>query len=138
MGRVIEHEDGTFSEEGAPQKTGRARGVTGGLRGWLAWGRRSRRNKVLFVISIGVAAFVTAAFGWGIFNAEPEGDATLHTVFYWIWGLCAVDILFGMAEWKTSPLRKNAERGHLFVLLYIGALLIVTRALNSVLFGGYL
>lgn len=134
MGRVVEHDDGTFSEEVAPEKVG----ALGTVHRWLAWRRRSRRNKVLFVISVGISAFVTLAFGWGIFNPEPEGDATLYIVFYWIWGLCAMNILFGMAEWKTGPLRRNAERGHLFILLYIGALLIVTRALNSVLFGGYL
>jgi hypothetical protein len=33
-------------------------------------------------------------------------------------------------------LRKNRERGHIFILLYIGALLIVTRALNMVLYYG--
>ena len=52
------------------------------------------------------------------------------------WGLCAVGLLFGMAEYKTSPLRKGGERGHLFILLYVGALLIITRALNMFLYGG--
>jgi hypothetical protein len=33
-------------------------------------------------------------------------------------------------------LRKGRERGHLYILLYIGALLIVTRALNMVLYHG--
>ena len=42
-----------------------------------------------------------------------------------------------MAEYKTSPLRKGRERGHLLILLYLGALLIITRALNMVLYGGY-
>ncbi|MGI8649567.1 MAG: hypothetical protein ACR2KW_04195 [Rubrobacter sp.] len=134
VGRMVEGDDGTLFEEVAPEKVGFA----GAVRNWFAWGRRSPQNKVLFVLSIGVAVFVTATFGWGTFNAEPEGDATLYIVFYWVWGLCAINLLFGMAEWKTSPLRKNAERGHLFILLYIGALLIITRALNSVLFGGYL
>ena len=45
-------------------------------------------------------------------------------------------VLLGMAEYKTSPLRKGKERGHLFVLLYMGVLLIVTRALNMVLYSG--
>ena len=50
--------------------------------------------------------------------------------------ICAIGVLLGMAEYKTSPLRKGRERGHLFILLYIGALLIVTRALNMVLYAG--
>ncbi len=40
----------------------------------------------------------------------------------------------GLAEYKTSPLRKGRERGHLFILLYMGSLLIVTRALNMFLY----
>jgi hypothetical protein len=51
-------------------------------------------------------------------------------------GLCAVAILLGMAKDKTSPLRKGRERGHLFILLYVGALLIITRALNMILYWG--
>jgi peptidoglycan/LPS O-acetylase OafA/YrhL len=101
---------------------------------WLAWGRRSRANRVLFVLSVSLAAFVTLAFGWATLNPDP-GNTARYFAFYWIWGLCAVGVLLGMAEYKTSPLRKRRERGHLFILLYIGALLIVTRALNMVLFG---
>jgi FtsH-binding integral membrane protein len=103
--------------------------------GWLAWERRSRVNRVLFVLSLSLAAFVTLAFAWASLNPDP-GNVALYFVFYWVWGLCAVGVLLGMAEYKTSPLRKNRERGHLFILLYIGALLIVTRALNMVLYYG--
>ncbi|MGH3089962.1 MAG: hypothetical protein ACRDSJ_21990 [Rubrobacteraceae bacterium] len=103
---------------------------------WLAWGRRKRANKVLFIISISIAAFVTGAFAWAMIFPH-EGDFARYLVFYWVWGLCAVSLPFAMAEYKTSPLRKNGERGHLVILLYIGALLIVTRALNMILYGGY-
>lgn len=82
-----------------------------------------------------MATFVTVAFVWATFNPAP-GDFARYFVFYWVWGLCALGLLFGMAEYKTSPLRKGRERGHLFVLLYIGALLIVTRALNTFLYYG--
>lgn len=133
-GRVVEGEDGTLLEEVVRQKVG----FVGAVRDWLAWGRRKRKNKALFVISVAIALFVTAAFTWASFNPAPEGDYTLYVVFYWVWGLCAIGLLFAMGEWKTSPLRKNSERGHLFILLYIGALLIITRALTSVLYGGYL
>ena len=102
---------------------------------WLAWKRRSRANKVLFLLSLSLAAFVTAAFSWASLNPDP-GNTTRYFLFYWVWGLCAVGILLGMAEYKTSPLRKGRERGHLFILLYIGGLLIVTRALNMVLYYG--
>lgn len=105
------------------------------VKDWLAWKRRSRTNKVLFTLSVSLAAFVTVAFGWASLNPDP-GNTTRYFVFYWVWGLCAVGILLGMAEYKTSPLRKGRERGHLFILLYIGALLIVTRALNMVLYYG--
>lgn len=114
--------------------------VSGGLRGvfmnWLAWGRRRRANKVLFVISISIAAFVTGAFTWATIFPH-EGDFERYLIFYWIWGLCAVSLPFAMAEYKTSPLRKNNERGHLAILLYIGSLLIITRALNMLIYGGY-
>jgi len=103
--------------------------------GWLAWERRSRGNRVLFVLSISLAAFVTVAFAWASLNPDP-GNFARYFAFYWVWGLCAVGVLLGMAEYKTSPLRKGRERGHLFILLYIGALLIVTRALNMVLYYG--
>jgi len=62
------------------------------------------------------------------------GDPTRYLMLYWVWGLCAVGVLLGLAEYKTSPLRKGRERGHLFILLYIGSLLIVTRALNMFLY----
>ena len=99
---------------------------------WLAWGRRSRTNRVLFVVSLSLAAFVTGAFAWATAYPSP-GDFARYLALYWVWGLCAVALLFGMAEYKTSPLRKERERGHLLILLYIGALLIVTRALNMIL-----
>jgi hypothetical protein len=102
---------------------------------WLAWGRRSRTNRGLFAVSLSLAAFVTVAFAWATVYPSP-GDFARYFAFYWVWGLCAVALLFGMAEYKTSPLRKRRERGHLFILLYVGALLIVTRALNMVLYWG--
>ncbi|MDQ4107022.1 MAG: hypothetical protein M3157_07635 [Actinomycetota bacterium] len=104
-------------------------------RDWLAWGRRSRPNRVFFVASTSLAAFVTVAFSWATINPAP-GDFARYFVFYWVWGLCALGLLLGMAEYKTSPLRKGRERGHLFILLYLGALLIITRALNAVLYYG--
>ncbi len=102
---------------------------------WLAWKRRGRLNKALFVLSLSVAAFVTVAFTWATFNPAP-GDFARYFVFYWVWGLCALGLLLGMAEFKTSPLRKGRERGYLFILLYLGALLIITRALNTFLYYG--
>jgi hypothetical protein len=102
---------------------------------WLAWKRRSPANRVLFVLSLSLAAFVTIAFAWASFNPDP-GNLARYFAFYWVWGLCAVGVLLGMAEYKTSPLRKGRERGHLLILLYIGALLIVTRALNMILYSG--
>jgi FtsH-binding integral membrane protein len=102
---------------------------------WLAWKRRGRANRVLFVLALSLAASVTLAFAWASLNPDP-GNFARYFMFYWVWGLCAVGILLGMAEYKTSPLRKGRERGHLFILLYIGALLIVTRALNMVLYQG--
>ena len=100
---------------------------------WLAWDRRRRTNRVLFVLSISLAAFVTLAFSWATLHPDP-GNFARYFAFYWVWGLCALGVLLAMAEYKTSPLRKRKERGHLFILLYIGALLIVTRALNMVLY----
>ena len=105
------------------------------LTGWLAWERRSLANRVLFVLSLSLAAFVTLVFAWASLNPDP-GNFARYFAFYWVWGLCAVGVLLAMAEYKTSPLRKGRERGHLFILLYIGALLIVTRALNMVLYYG--
>jgi FtsH-binding integral membrane protein len=110
-------------------------GFKGIITGWLAWGRRSGANRVLFVVSLALATFVTGAFAWATANPSP-GDFARYFAFYWVWGLCAVALLFGMAEYKTSPLRKGRERGHLFILLYIGALLIITRALNMILYRG--
>ena len=109
--------------------------VAATITGWLAWECRSRANRVLFVLSLALAAFVTLAFAWASFNPDP-GNAARYFAFYYVWGLCALGVLLGMAEYKTSPLRKGRERGHLFILLYIGALLIVTRALNMVLYYG--
>jgi hypothetical protein len=102
---------------------------------WLAWERRSGTNRVLFAVSLSLAAVVTVAFAWATVYPSP-GDFARYFAFYWVWGLCAVALLFGMAEYKTSPLRKGRERGHLFILLYVGVLLIVTRALNMVLYWG--
>ena len=103
--------------------------------GWLAWGRRIRKNKVLFVLSISLALFVTAVFAWATLDPAP-GDGGRYLLLYWVWGLCAIAILLGMAEYKTSPLRKGSERGQYFILLYIGSLLIITRALNLFLYHG--
>ncbi len=105
------------------------------LTDWLAWKRRGPTNKILFALSLSLAAFVTLAFAWASLNPDP-GNFARYFAFYWVWGLCALGVLLGMAEYKTSPLRKGRERGHLFILLYIGALLIVTRALNMVLYLG--
>lgn len=105
------------------------------LSDWLTWRRRGRANRVLFVLSLSLAVFVTVAFGWAMLNPKP-GDFVRYLVFYWIWGLCAIGLIFGMAEYKTSPLRKRRDRGHLFILLYLGALLIITRALNMFLYRG--
>ena len=103
------------------------------LTDWLAWRRRSRANKVFFLASVSLALFVTVVFAWATLYPAP-GDAARYLALYWVWGLCAVGVLLGMAEYKTSPLRKGRERGYLFILLYIGALLIVTRALNMFLY----
>lgn len=130
----------TLVESGLTAVVGRAANiaymrVAAVVNDWLAWKRRSRANRVLFLLSLSLAAFVTVAFGWASLNPDP-GNTTRYFLFYWVWGLCAVGILLGMAEYKTSPLRKGRERGHLFILLYIGGLLIVTRALNMVLYYG--
>jgi hypothetical protein len=89
----------------------------------------------LFSASAFLALFVTAAFAWATLYPAP-GDAVRYLALYWVWGLCAIGLIFGMAEYKTSPLRKGRERGHLFMLLYLGALLIITRALNMFLYHG--
>lgn len=113
------------------QKTANSR--PGIFRGWLAWGRRTRGNRVLFAISVLLAAFITGAFVWAVLDPAP-GDYSRYFLLTWVWGLCIPALLFGMAEWKTSPLRKGGERGQYWVLLYVGALLIVTRALNLFLY----
>jgi Na+-transporting NADH:ubiquinone oxidoreductase subunit NqrB len=114
-------------------KVGRA--VVGAVVGWLAWKRRRRANKALFVLSTSLAFFVTVVFLWATLNPAP-GDAVRYFALYWVWGLCAIGLLFGMAEWKTSPLRGANERGRYWILLYLGALLIIARALNSFLYYG--
>lgn len=110
-------------------------GLSGAISAWLAWARRGRTNRIFFVATVFLAAFVTGAFAWATIYPSP-GDFARYFALYWIWGLCAVAILLGMAEYKTSPLRKGRERGHLFLLLYVGALLIITRALNMILYSG--
>ncbi len=110
-------------------------GIGGVLTGWLAWKRRNRANKVCFMLSVALAAIVTGSYVWAVTHPAP-GDFARYIVFNWIWGLCAIGLIFGMAEYRTSPLRKNREPGHLVILLYLGALLIVTRMLNMVLFHG--
>lgn len=103
---------------------------------WFAWARRSRPNKVLFGTAVSLALFVTVTFTWATLHPTP-GDFARYFALYWVWGVCAVALIFAMAEYKTSPLRKGRERGHLWVLLYIGSLLIITRALNALLYYGY-
>lgn len=100
---------------------------------WLAWGRRTRLNRVLFALSCGVSVFVTAAFLWATLSPAP-GDVVRYFALYYVWGMCAIGLIFGLGEYKTSPLREKRERGHLFILLYLGVLLIITRALNAYLY----
>lgn len=111
------------------------KGTTNAVARWLAWARRGRANRVLFVLCVSLASSVTAAFAWATLYPDP-GNFARYFAFYWVWGLCALGVLLAMAEYKTSPLRKHREPGHLFILLYIGSLLIVTRALNAVLYYG--
>jgi hypothetical protein len=111
------------------------RGIKELLTDWLAWRRRGAANRALFVVSLSLAAFVTGAFAWAAVQPYPR-DFARYFAYYWVWGVCAVALLVAMAEYKTSPLRKGRERGHLFILLYIGALLIITRALNMILYWG--
>ena len=111
----------------------RVRGVAHIFTSWLAWGRRSRPNKALFAASTSLAVFVTAVFAWAALSPAP-GDAARYLALYWVWGVCAIGVILGMAEYKTSPLRRGRERGHLFILLYLGSLLVVTRALNMFLY----
>lgn len=103
------------------------------VRDWLCWGRRRRQNKVLFIASVSLALFVTGAFTWSVYDPH-YGDAARYLLMYWVWGLCALALLFALGEYKTSPLRKGRERGHLFILLYIGCLLILARPLNAALY----
>lgn len=112
-----------------------ARSTGAALWGWLAWSRRKLANKILFTLSLSLAVFVTVTFTWASLSSG-QGDTMRYFVLYYVWGLCAVAIILAMAEYKTSPLRKNRERGHLFILLYVGALLIITRTLNAVLYYG--
>jgi hypothetical protein len=113
----------------------RPRKIAGIFTNWLAWGRRSRANKTFFLASTTLGLLVTVVFAWAALQPAP-GDAARYLALYWIWGLCAIGIILGMAEYKTSPLRKERERGHFFILLYLGSLLIVTRALNTFLYHG--
>ena len=113
----------------------RIRRLSGAFTGWLAWELRSRANKALFVASVALALFVTGVFAWATVSLASK-DAARYLALYWVWGLCAVGLVLAMAEYKTSPLRKGRERGHLFILLYLGSLLIVTRALNMFLYHG--
>lgn len=112
------------------ERTSNSRGI---LTGWLAWGRRRRVNKALFLASTSLALFVTVVFAWATIRPAPM-DAGRYLALYWVWGLCAVGLILGMAEYKMGPLRKGRERGRLFILLYLGSLLIVTRALNMFLY----
>ncbi len=107
--------------------------LVGIITGWLAWRRRSRPNKALFVASTFLALLVTVIFAGATLHPAP-GDTERYLALYWVWGLCAVGLIFGMSEYKTSPLRKGRERGHLLILLYLGSLLIGTRALNMFLY----
>ena len=116
-------------------KATKKRSITGAVTGWLAWGRRGRLNRAMFVASTLLALSITAIFAWATLNPAP-GDGWRYLALYWVWGLCAAGLLFGMAEYKTSPLRKGGERGHLLILLYLGSLLIGTRALNMFLYYG--
>src|SRR3954451_21686112 len=108
-------------------------GIAGTFTACLAWKRRSWTNKILVLVSTFLALFVTVVFAWATLSPGP-GGAARYLALSWVWGRCAVGLILGMAEYKTSPLRKGGERGHLFILLYLGSLLIVTRALNMFLY----
>lgn len=99
----------------------------------MAWGRRGRFNRAMFAGSILVAAFVTAAFIWATASYTP-GDFGRYIIMYWVWGLTSVGLVIGLAEYKTSPLRKGQERGYLWILLYLGSLEILTQVLNMYLY----
>src|ERR671933_1071 len=75
-------------------KTG-ARGFKGVVIDWLAWGRRSKTNKALFVVSLSLAAFVTGAFAWAAIQPYP-GDFARYFAYYWVWGLCGVALLLDL------------------------------------------
>src|SRR3712207_6867985 len=51
---------------------------------------------------------VTGAFAWATINPSPR-DFARYFAYYWVWGLCAVALLLGMAEYKTSPDRKSTR-----------------------------
>lgn len=106
-----------------------------GLSDWVAWRRRRWSNRVFFTGSITVAVLVTAIFVRAVLDPAP-GDLGRYLALTWAWGMCVPGLLLGMAEYKTSPLRKAKEPGHLYILLYLGALLIITRALNMALYQG--
>ena len=59
----------------------RTQGSPGLVSGWLAWKRRSRPNKVLFLLSVSLALFVTAVFTWATLNPAP-GDGTRYLLLY--------------------------------------------------------
>lgn len=84
--------------------------VAATITGRLAWKRRSRANRALSVLSLALAAFVALAFAWASLNPDP-GNAARYFVFYFVWGLCALGVLLGVAEYKTSPLRRAASEG---------------------------
>src|ERR671916_1017225 len=47
-------------------------GLLGVLAGWLAWERRSRANRGLFVATHALALFVTLAFAWATLQPYPR------------------------------------------------------------------
>ena len=70
----------------------RPRQVTEIFAAWLAWKRRSRANKTLFVASVSLALFVSVTFLWATLDPAP-GDAAWYFGLYWVWGLCAIGVL---------------------------------------------
>ena len=72
------------------------------LTDWLAWKRRGPANRVLFVLSLSLAAFVTLTFAGASLYPDP-GNFARYFAFYWVWGLCALGVLLGMAEYKPVP-----------------------------------
>ena len=51
------------------------------LTDWLAWGRRSRPNRVLFAVSLSLAAFVREKSGYAIGGVPPVGHAEKPVAF---------------------------------------------------------